>query len=781
MKKITHSFYVLIFFFIGIFSYAQSVSGKISDKEGNAIPYAEILLTKGKIRKSALSDEKGNFIVKLPENGDYSFEVFQDGSRVYIRTVTVNTDNKTELIISNKPNEKSIQEVVITKKVIQHVGDKTYFNVENSVLSKGNNVLELIQKSPKLSTNPQGEILLKNKSAIVLIDGRKTNLSGSDLVSYLETLNSENIKRIEIQDVASASEDASTSNGLINIILKKKPKGFRAITKMYYLFRKENYNAYNSSLNLNYGSENWNIYSNISYNENTDYGESTGIFNYTDGQKNINLGNFKQDNNNLGVRLGSMFYPNENNSIGVEGYYSKSNMNFDSTGSLDIIKNNVQTIHSENYSLSKTLSDLWYVTLNYTLKLDELGSNIKFIGDLGKNNSTPSNDVSSIYPNDSSLNNHYLYDTDSKSKYYTAQLDWIQKFKNDWELGSGVKFGSVKRSNLLNVNYYEGSQWYEDFDQKQNFDNRENISAGYVSLSKTFNKHFFKAGFRIENTNVKGVNNLNSEKVNQNYTKLFPNIYYKYSFSNDKSIYASYKKSISRPSFRDLNPFVIKQNDYLYQIGNPNLKPEFKDSFELGTNINKHSLSLTLSKTKNTIQGNYYTTQDINYFQTLNLGDDFQASLDYSFNGDLNKWLFINISTGVYRNYFKYDNVRIKGNSFYNNIYGRGKISKSLMFELFNNFSTPYNYRNTKNALWYRMDLAIQKTFSGSAVLKLKVNDIFNTQRDKNTTIQKNFDFDFYQKRITRQIVLSFQYTLDNKQKTKATTVNSDNESRNRL
>ncbi|MDA4732906.1 hypothetical protein NY590_01690, partial [Enterobacter kobei] len=82
-----------------------------------------------------------------------------------------------ENIQLNRDNEKVIQEVVVNKKVVQQIGDKTYFNVENSVLSKGNNGLEILQKSPKLSINSEGIILLKNKAVTILINGRKTNLS----------------------------------------------------------------------------------------------------------------------------------------------------------------------------------------------------------------------------------------------------------------------------------------------------------------------------------------------------------------------------------------------------------------------------------------------------------------------------------------------------------------------------------------------------------------------------------------------------------------------------
>ena len=774
--------YTLVLLFFGNFYYAQSISGKIADKENNAISFAEIILTKNEIKKTAISDEKGSFTLQLPENGDYLLEILQDGNKIYSKTLTIK-GNVSENIRLENFNENTIQGVIISKKVVQQVGDKLYFNVENSVLAKGNNGFEILQKSPKLSTNSEGNILLKNKSATILINGRKTNLSDADLNSYLQSLNSEDIKRIEIQDVASSDQDASTAGGVVNIVLKKNPKGFRAIAKTYYLFRKENYDAYNSSLNMNYGTEKWNIYSDISYYDSRNFGKANGIFNYNDGQKNVNNTEFKQNYDNLGLRLGTMFYPNDKNTIGIEGYYNKNKVIMNSDEDLNIFDNGIQTVNSKNFSLSETPSDLWYITLNYNLVTDSLGSSLRFIGDIGRNNTQPFNDVSSEYPENSLLDNHYLYETNSVSKYYTGQLDWIQKFKKDWKLNLGTKFGSVERDNILNVNYLDNEEWQEDFNQKQDFDNRENISAGYVSLSKTFGKHFLKAGIRIENTDVKGLNNINNQEVKQNYTKLFPNFYYKYDFGEDKNISFNYQRSIARPSFRDLNPFVIKQNDFLYQIGNPDLKPQYNDNFYLDYNFKKQSVSFYAAFTGNMIHNTYYNNNGIVYYQPLNYGNAQGYGLDYSYNSDIFKIIYLNLTTGLFYNVFKPINLdRISGLAFYNNLYARIKTSKSTFIEVFNNYQTPSKYRNSDLSYYYNMDLAFQKTFeNNNLIIRFKISDVFNTQKDKNLSHYQDFTFNFYQKMLSRSFALSIQYTIDNQRKIKSSTVQSDNDSRERL
>ncbi|WP_160136492.1 outer membrane beta-barrel family protein [Chryseobacterium sp. c4a] len=782
MPKLKCLFYLLGLFFTGNILQAQSIHGSIFSNGGQSVSYLEIIISKGNIRKTTLSDKEGKFNLKLPENGNYICEIFDNGIHIYRKNIVINGDILEKFNVSGR-DEKAIQEIVLTKKVIEQVGDKTFFNVENSVLSKGNSGLEVLQKSPKLNVNAAGELTLKNKEVSVLINGRKMNLSGSELNSYLQSLSSEEIKRVEIQDMASADQDATVTGGVVNIVLKRNPKGLRAIAKTYYLFRKEKYQVYNGGLNINYGDEKWNMYSDISYNENNDYGTSNGVFKYWDGQRNINENRFKQYYDNTSFRLGSVYYPNDKNTIGIEGYYSKSNSKMNSEGTLNIFNEDIQTVNSRNNSLSASPSDLWYLTVNYTLKTDDLGSSIKFIGDVGRNIMKPFNDVISAYPESPQKDSHFLYETHFVSKYYTGQLDWTQKLKQNWELNAGIKLASVKRDNLLDVHYIDNMEWSEDLNQKQNFDNRENIVAGYAMGSKTFGKHFLKGGLRIENTTIKGFNRVNGQEVKQDYTKVFPSLFYKYDLGNNKNISFAFKSGIVRPSFRDLNPFVIKQNDFLYQIGNSNLLPQYNYNFYLDYTQNKQTVSLYAALTENMIHNVYYNVNEITYNQPLNYGSAQGYGLDYTYNSDVFKGVYLNLTTGIFYNVFKpIDLQSIQGIAFYNNVYAQFKISKTTLIELFNNYTTTSKYRNVDMAHNYKMDIAFQKSIQdGQILIKFKIFDLFNTQRDKSLSHYRDFDFNFYQKRVTRGWLISFQYTFDNKQKMNNKTVNSDNESRNRL
>lgn len=786
MKKIPLLF--ALFFLTAKSAYTQhlTLKGKVINQNKQPVPFINAILLKNTNVKptASTSDSLGTFVISA-EPGEYTLLIKQFGLILLKREILLDQTIDLGEILVNDP--LLLKGVVISgnKKVLEQVGDKLYFNVENSPLAKGNNGIDILQKSPKLYVNADGGILLKNKAATVLIDGRKTNLSGTDLNTYLSSLNAEDIKRVEIQDLASADQDAATDGGVVNIVLKRNTKGLRTIASTNYTYRKENYGSYAGNINLNYGDSNWNVYANAAYSDNKDQGRSNGSINYYNGQKNIRTGAFDIANNDLSFRLGSTVTINDRNDIGIEGYLDRYRSDYDNQGDVNILRNNESTaIHSINRSDAKNRDKLWYTTLNYTFKTDDKGSQLKFIGDIGVKNSNPFNDILARYPEDNSLNSHYQYNTDANSNYYTLQLDLNQKLEDKWELSTGIKYGSVKRDNTLMVQYLQNNQWTNDLIQNQDFDNRENIAAGYAFLSKTISKSFFKVGLRMEETDIKGINRINTQDVKQSYLKFFPSLYYSYEISKDKTVALSYRRSLIRPFFSDLNPFVIKQNDFLYLIGNPKLRPSYIDRIELALNYKKNSLSLFGKKTMQTIQGAYTVDENfVSYFQPQNFGKLYDAGLDYSFNASITKWLYGSLSTGVFYSDFKaIDGITTKGTSFYNNIYLQAKFPDNWLIEIINNYQHRYYSNNLRGEPKYKTDVSVRKSFDkGRLLATLKMTDIFNTRTDENTAYYKDFNSYYFRKLISRTIMLQIQYTLDSKREIKSNTVKSENDSRGRL
>lgn len=758
------------------------VTGKVTDTTFHALTFATIELYKDSLRlKSSVTDSAGGYTLENIQSGIYSLRCSYLGNKPW--TKEINVTNDIVVNITYRTSSKNLAGITVTGRTIEQVGDKLYFNVENSMLSRGYNGIEVLQRSPKLNIGPDGEILLSNKAAIVLINGRKMPLQGAALNTYLSGLNAEEIRRIEIQDVASSEQDATSGGGVINIITKKNPHGFKVIAKASYLFRKNSYSTENGALNLNYGTEKWAVYGAVNYNKDKDLGKSTGAFNYKSGVKNNNAEVFDQNEKSTDYRAGIIYYPDKKQETGIEGYYNQYHSNFDGYGTQQLDQVGLPAINSEIHSISGSNDCLWYLTFNYVYKTDEKGSNFKFIGDVGNNKNLPYNDVQTNYRNDAAKDSHDQYNTTALSNYYTLQIDWTKKLAGNFDFQSGIKYGRVKRNNELISQYLENGSWIYNKNQYQKFDNQEGILAWYASASKQWQKQYLKIGLRIENTDIKGLNKINDKNVKQNYTRLFPSLYYNYSLKNDMGFSISYKRSITRPFFSDLNPYTIKQNDYLYFIGNPYLQPLYMDAIRIAFDFPQQSISIFARKTTNTIQGAYYTDSNlVNYFQPQNFGKFCETGIDYTYAGNISKWWYASINTGVFYNSFDaIDGVNTAGLSFYNNIYCQFKISKAWSVDLSNFYQHRYKNKNLLGEPKYKTDLSIRNTSIKNIILTLRSSDIFNTRIDENTSYYKNFDSYFRLKKLTRSFMFSIQYTFDNKKKLNTKTVKSDNESRQRL
>ncbi|MBV7530629.1 outer membrane beta-barrel protein [Chitinophaga sp. sic0106] len=762
------------------------ISGKISDSTYSPIAYATVALMQDSIRAGiGFTDSTGSYTLAAIAPGKYQQVVTYLGSKLWENTVHISSDTVMDIRILEVTG-KALSGVTITanRKLVEQVGDKLVVNVENSFLATGFNATEVLQRSPKLTVGPDGTVLIGNRSVTLLVNGRKATLQGAALGSFLSGLSAEEIKQIEIQNNASAEQEAAAGGGVVNIVLKKKLNGFKAIAKTSYLFRQQEYGTYNGNINLNYGSEKLAVYSVLGYNHNRDLGKTNGRFAYQSGVTNANTATFDQQDKSLDLRTGLVYYPDNRNEFGVEAYLNKNNFNFNELGTQVLTVKNTAPVNSNIHSISGFENKPWYITLNYGYKTDTLGSSIQFIGDIGRDNSRPFNDVQTSYPADEVRNSHYIYHTTALSDYYTLQADWTQKISNGITFQAGVKYGDVKRSNVLIPQYLKDARWVIDENQHQDFDNHESILAGYAMASKQWKAHFVKLGLRAENTAIKGLNRINYKDVSQHYSRLFPNIFYKYNWTADKGFSVNYKRSITRPSFADLNPYTVKQNDYLYQIGNPYLQPFYMDMGELSLDLPAQSFTVFGRKTVNTIQGAYYTdTNLVNYFQPQNFGRFFETGIDHNYSGNVTNWFYTSVSTGIFYNSFEaIDGVNTAGLSFYNNIYLHFSLAKTWSADVFNNYQHRYRNKNLLGEPKYKTDVVVKKTIPGAGlILMLRANDIFNTRIDENLSYYKDFTSYFYMKRLTRSILFSIQYSFDNKKKVSNMRVSTDNESRQRL
>ncbi|HLP55156.1 MAG TPA: outer membrane beta-barrel family protein [Fluviicola sp.] len=782
LKRITLLLPVLLL--LQVASAQSKITGTIVDEEQKPIEFVMIILsdTNDVFLKGEVSNDLGQFEI-MCERGIYHLHISSGGDSIYNGKIEVDSIDISLGEIRFRP--KSLDEVVVTaqKPIYGREFDKLIFYVENSPLKQGYDGLEVLKRSPKIQVNAQGDILMRNASVLVMVNGRRMTMSGQELASYLASLNSENIKSIEIQTSGGSETDAERAGGVVNIVLKKNPKGFQTTARTFYKYRDRNADQVVAGLNTQFSANKWYLYHRINYN--TDRNKSTyhSALNYFSfNGRNENSGNLRNSKSSLINTFGTVYYPNSKHEIGVEGFVSNTESGRKGTEYLDVY-DPALVARSRNDMLNADNTLFWNTTLNYTYRIDSLGSSLKVIGDIGNNAFDNNNEVDSRYEVGTNTDNHNQFVTDANSTFYNLQADWTRKSIRKWVLMIGSKAQHVDRSNMLNRFLELNGQWQDVPTGNENFRNAEWIAATYFNIAKTFReKHDVKIGFRGEYTDLTGQDYQNNTSVNRSYFNLFPSVYYGYKLKDENTLSFSYNRRIQRPSFRDLNPFVIKQNDFLYQIGNPNLKPQFSDHFDVTCQLEKQAFALFADVTNNLITGVYTNDTNVAYYQPQNFGQENRIGVEYNYYGYLTKWFYLNFYASAWHYYFQTGDLEFSRVVFYNSISTNIRFSKTFTLDLTHNYTSKNQFGIISGAYQYRLDLMLQKTFLKEALtLRVYVDDVFNTQRDKNTSVYSGFTVDFYQKPITRSYTLLMLYTFKNKGKMESKTVENDNENKGRL
>ena len=313
-------------------SFAQStgsVSGKITDQQNKPMSSATVSLLKGKdssVVKFTVTDKTGVYQFENISSGQYLVSVTAVGhAKSFSKKIEVADKPISLETIELLTQTKSLGGVTVTsnRPLIEQKIDRTIVNVEASITNVGSNALEVLEKSPGITVDNDGNISLKGKAGIViLIDNRPTYLSGPDLANMLRSMQASQLDQIEIITNPPAKFDAAGNAGVINIKTKKnKQVGYNGSATVGYGQWK--YPKFNESLNFNYRKNKVNFFTNLGHN----YGESFGTLgikrNFRDpGTKGL-ISSFDQEtrrrnnNNTFNGKVGLDYFAGKNTTFGI--------------------------------------------------------------------------------------------------------------------------------------------------------------------------------------------------------------------------------------------------------------------------------------------------------------------------------------------------------------------------------------------------------------------------------------------------------------------------------
>ena len=768
-----------------------TVTGSIKDG-GNqkVIDAASISLLKSgdsSLVKIAVTDKDGNFIFENVQPGSYLVSAGSVGhNKVYSPAFSISDEQTTANVgvMQLVPVNETLKEVVIASKrqFIERRADRTIVNVDASISNAGSSALDVLEKSPGVTIDKDGNISLKGKQGVrIFIDGKPSYLSGNDLTNFLKSLSSSQLEQLEIMTNPPAKYDAAGNAGVINIKTKKiKMLGLNGSINTSVTQGK--YTRTNDGINLNYRSKNINLFGNYSYNNSKRHSELTILRKFRDKNSKQLLSIFDQSsiltdkNYSHDAKLGIDVTLSQKTTIGavVSGFIN--NNGFNSNGKTQL-KNELGFTDSSTVAVTNMNNEWKNVSANFNLRhvFDTTGRELTFDADYIRysqdNDQLLDNQYFDAGNNPAAQGDSLVSKVPSNINIYSFKTDYSQTLKGNIKLEAGVKASFVKTDN--DAKYYtvkNGNTLYDN-NRSNHFIYEEQIKAAYVNINKQLGKKWStQAGLRLENTVSKGNQVSTNQKFNRNYTQLFPTVYVSFDANEKNNFSVNYGRRIERPDYADLNPFFFFLDKYTYQAGNTNLRPQFSHNVELSHTF-RGNFTTTLNYTKATDLINDVIDQNEEKNETFitknNIASQEQFGITVTAMVPVSKWMKVNVYANLSNNRFKgfinNADVDLQSNLFTGNLSAQMTLGKGWNADV-NGF---YRSKGLDGVLVIgglgTVNAGISKSvLNKKGTVKLGIRDIFLTQQFKGSAEYSYIDARFHQRRDSRQVSLSFNWRFGN-------------------
>ena len=596
--------------------YAQAnagITGKVIDAQSNKpLGFATVAILNQQDRKvvaGTQTDENGSFLIKDVPAGQYLLRVGYVGYQTYERPGLV-LNSSAALNLQNialKISGKNVlQEVVVqgSPPDMQIGIDRKVFNVDQSLVSQGGSVTDLLSDIPSISVDADGAVSLRGSSGVrILIDGKPSAMAGSDITQVLQSLPSNAVQRVEVLTNPSSKYDAEGQSGIINIILKK---NLRTGLNGTVTASAGSYRNYNGGLALNYRDSSFNYYGNYDYRKSRRLSEGRSDTRYLENNGLIDNRN-EGDRSGTGhsTKVGVDYFLNQTTTIGLSGNISIR----DNQRNEDIFYRyeNLPDLNGTSSRISRQTEDDFGYDLNLDFKKEfkKQGEELTFNAAYGRNKEDGVNTFNQIFSNPASVEDRQINDTYERGDNINIQLDYILPVNEQRKIEAGYRTTIEKDDESQRSLRFDPAtaSFLPDYNVSNKFNLEEIVHAGYINFQDKLSKSFgYQIGFRAEqaylNTITEDVNPATpaTERLTPgrlDYFRLYPSLFLTQTFSENQQLQLSYTRRVSRPNGWQVNPFINISDPLNIRRGNPNLKPEDIHSLELGYTRNIGKTTLT--------------------------------------------------------------------------------------------------------------------------------------------------------------------------------------------
>lgn len=761
--------------------------------------------------KIAITNSAGDFeIDHIPIARSIYLSVSAIGYKTVFKKIIVSPPDRNYLtlavnagVIKLAKEYKSLDAVVVsskTKSLLELQNDKRVFLADKAIVSQGGTAIDLFRTIPSVSVDADGAVTMRSASPQILVDGRPSFLTPDQIPADM-------IEKVELITNPSARYDASSSGGVINIVLKKnKVAGINGMASVGAGLP----GIFNANTNLNLRQKKFNVFVGGNYNQS---GGNVKEQSYRENKSNDIITDFftqqsqsKRNRAFLSLRGGIDYYLSKKTtlsyvqSIGRGRNDAKENQyqefldqekNIQYTGTRLADRKGRFVRNSSRFSIDQKLRD------------DEtLSADITINSSSGKSNSSYSNNFFLPDGNIYSAENQVRANGDSKGQQVTLQVDYARKFSENKRVEAGLRVYHNNSSAVFNSFQLNSSQEEIKLPLSNNYRYTENVNAGYFNYANKWKSFSYQAGLRIELSDFKGLLVDSNARFGYHFPDglknldyaFFPSFFISRPLNENSDIQLSYSKRIRRPGFWQVNPYIDINDPMNIRLGNPQLKPEYTNSIEFNflNRFKKGGSILTALYFKNNVGDitQFSDTLSTELYQQLN---NASVSPDAILNSYINagytnrtgveviieKKIFKNLEL-TYSGEAQYRITRAHTNKFRLNNEGLNfetKLTTAYRFQ-----STPSNFFNNLNLQFsaayesprvipqgkiksrFVSDFAIRKEFlkKKAAAVVFSINDIFNSQRFGTIYNTDRFYQDSYRRWNVRTFRLTFSYRFGN-------------------
>lgn len=750
-----------------------------------AVEYATVTvlaLKKDSIIGGSLVRSNGDFTIDKLPFGMYRVKVSFIGYKSLEKQVSI-TPQKYEQDLGNLRLEIDAEQLatveITEERNTMALGiDRRTYTVDKDLTSQGGTGLDVMRNIPGLTVDADGGVKLRNASPTIFVDGRPTTLT-------LEQIPAEQIERIEVITNPSAKYDASTTGGILNVVLKKNTKP-----------------GYNGAINAGIGTNTrYNVGGNInikegkvnfftSYNLNINRFDVEGFTDRENFSSGEMVGGFRQDNLATSgrkfqfVRFGADYQISNRNVLTLSQNFGGGNFDNDEQQVFNTFDGNRQAV-STGTQINEQANFWRNSSTQVIFRHNAPKAGKEWTTDLTYNRSRNGTDalytLSSLNPAGDLLPGMprlQKNDGGGQNQVVTFQFDYVDPLTEKTKLEWGLRSNYRQNSSDLDVRIKQGAaDFMPDTSLTNYFVVDDIINAAYINMSSAFGKWNYQAGLRFEQTYF--VADITNKGQNFSYIypdgldnlgkALFPSVFLSRKYGENREFQANFSRKVNRPGFFQMMPFIMFADAQSFRIGNPALAPEFFNIAEINySQIFKKGNylgSLYFRQTQDVITNYVYvlpTDSSILVSSFINGNNQYSYGTEHTVKYSPVKTFDLTLNANVFYTDIEggdaIGNLNNQGFSWNTKLIASYRLPKAWTLQLNGEYEAPRIIPQGRTNHVYGADFSVNKALTKSWTLNLSLVDMFNTRRFGALYNTPFFTQEFIRRRDTRFLRFTVSY-----------------------